>query len=58
MDDMLGFDLIKDEDPMKILQLMDKANMERRRPFTDPKKKNEMISKIPLVSEQTKIVAN
>ena len=51
MDDMLGFDLIKDEDRIKILQMLDKSNAERKRPFVEPKEIRKKVNRIPPPSE-------
>ena len=39
MDDIGGFDLLKDDDRLKIIRMMDETNEKRSRPLTQPTKK-------------------
>ena len=39
MDDIGGFDLLKDDDRLKIIRMMDETNEKRSRPLTHPIKK-------------------
>ena len=51
MDDIDGFDLLKDDDRIKILQMIDDAKAERKRPFDEPKDTRQKIKRIPFASE-------
>ena len=51
MDDMDGFELIEDDDRVKILQMIETANAERKRPFDEQKETRRKIRRIPFPSE-------
>lgn len=51
IDDVDGFELIKEKDRLAIVQMIDDAKMERRQPFEEPRDHSRKAKKIPPPSE-------